>query len=104
MGTLLFMACLTVAILTSELQSFFAYNWHQSYFDDSANALASLSKDAHAQRNELLFSMRERLQKMSANLVGFIRSKDRFIQYSERQQLFSNYLKHTPADLSKKSR
>jgi len=101
--TLLFISCVIVAILVSELQSFFAYNWHQSYFDESANALASLSKDAHAQRNELLFSMRERLQRMSANLVGF-RSKDRFIQYSERQQLFSNYLKHTPADLSKKSR
>jgi hypothetical protein len=101
--TLLFISCVIVAILVSELQSFFAYNWHQSYFDESANALASLSKDAHAQRNELLFSMRERLQRMYANLVGF-RSKDRFIQYSERQQLFSNYLKHTPADLSKKSR
>jgi hypothetical protein len=104
MTTLLFISCVIVAILVSELQSFFAYNWHQSYFDESANALVSLSKDAHAQRNELLFSMRERLQSMSANLVGFIRSKDRFIQYSERQQLFSNYLKHTTSDLSKKSR
>ena len=95
----LFISCLTVAILLSELQSFFAYNWNQSYFDEASARLASLSKDAHAERNELLFQMRERLGNMSKHLVGF-KAKERFIQYSERQQLFSNYMSHA-SDLTK---
>lgn len=99
MGTLLFLFCMAIALFLSEVLPFFEYNWHQSYFDDTYKALLSLPKGDVQGRSDLVFELRERLDGMSANLMG-IRSGDRFIQFAERQKSFSDYLKNKTIDLS----
>lgn len=103
MGTILFLFFVAIALFLSEVLPFFEYNWHQSYFDDAYKALLSLQKGDTQGRSDLVFELRERLDGMSANLMG-IWSNRRFIQFAERQKSFSDYLKNKTPDLSSTKR